>query len=252
MGQELQRQQNQDLTISKQALPQIWKNLPVTAATTELEAAKTPKLYELARQVGADLVVLLIKSELIKFIEFSGCEWSGASVEGILEQITSSYGHLTMAQWKLFFAKAKSGVFAQEGQRDGQTMIARITPMIFMQWLTNYAAKCEDANEIEYARAQRAARPLPDITDGFAAYWVRGKYPVCDRKIYTSKALLIELEKKQREQEADAEEKREDSRRRQVEAYAKLQNINLQEVVKQFGRQRTFQVEKSKTNEATT
>src|SRR5690606_17767634 len=96
-----------------------------------------------------------IKAELIRFIDFTGCEWSKDSIEGILEQIKTSYGHLTLAQWKLFFLKAKSGSLAQEGQREGQIMIARITPMIFIQWLTNYAAKCEEANELFYEKKQR-------------------------------------------------------------------------------------------------
>lgn len=204
MEQRLIRVNNQDLTISASQLPQIWKDYPVTVATTELEASATPKLHELAKYVGADLVVVLIKAELKRFIDFVGCEWSRESIDTIIEQIKSSYCHLTMAQWKLFFAKAKAGKLAQEGQRDGQIMIARITPIIFMQWLSTHAAKCEEANELHYANEQYKRTPpaptnveyvpterIKDAFSRFADEW--------EQNIRNQSAAQNEQDKRQRE-----------------------------------------------------
>src|SRR5690606_21233875 len=113
-------------------------------------------------------------------------------------------------------------------QRDNQTMIARITPIIFMQWLTNFTARCEEANEIFYANQQRKiATEKRNITDSLPAYWLLANYRVCDLKVYTFKALSNKITRIA-DEVAEAKEKDDaEFRQKQVEGYAKLHNINI-------------------------
>lgn len=147
-------------------MPGIWNGLQVTATTSERDAARlnTPKLHELVRLLGeggADVVMLIIKAMLSDFLKFADAGWTPDQVKGLISIIEGNYAHLTMAQWKLFFVKAKAGKMAQEGQRDQQTMIARITPIMVSQWLLNYSARCEEANELHFADMQRTEREVP-------------------------------------------------------------------------------------------
>jgi hypothetical protein len=191
-----------------------------------MDAARmdTPKLYELVRMLGdngAEMVMLLLKAMLADFIAFTGTEWSPAMIDSLLGTIKTNYGHLTMAQWKLFFEKAKSGVMAQEGQRENQTMIARITPMIFTQWLLNYSARCEEANEEFYAfkERNRAGRPA------------EGDYVSSER---LKEALESFVDNWEAEINKVEESERETLREKQIEGYAKLHNLDIDKIRQEF------------------
>jgi hypothetical protein len=191
-----------------------------------MDAARmdTPKLYELARMIGKDgpeIIMLLIKGMLRDFLAFTGTEWSPAMIDGVLSTIKTNYGHLTMAQWKLFFEKAKSGVMAQEGQRENQAMIARITPMIFTQWLLNYSARCEEANEEFYAFKERNREGRP----------AEGDYVSSER---LKEALESFVDNWEAELNKVDQTERESLREKQIEGYAKLHNLDIDKIRQEF------------------
>jgi hypothetical protein len=172
-----------------------------------MEAAmmNTPKLHELARILGAnggDAVMVVIKAMLADFIGFTGADWQPPAIESLLDLIKNNYAHLTMAQWKLFFLKAKSGQLAQEGQRDNQAMIAKITPMIFSQWLLNFSARCEDANEVFYASQQHNRPQLPEKGDYVPIERIREAFEAL------GKAWDKNIKERHTEREQTAEQKR--------------------------------------------
>lgn len=116
------------------------------------------KLYKIAKEIGNDAVYSLVTKQLVRFLDFVGCEWSRVQVEDVVEMILNNHANLTSEQWQLFYVKAKNGHFGD--------IYGKFTPMLFLKWANGFAAECDKANEeyqIKLDRQVKECDEAPEI-----------------------------------------------------------------------------------------
>ena len=171
------------------------KHLSISVSNTPADFTHTKTLIEISKEIGVDEVYLGVKSQLNNYLNYIGCEWNNGQISDVVELICNNYANLTAEQWKLFYVKAKTGAFGD--------IYGKLSPILFMKWVNNFAAECDYANEQYKIQNDRKINEVSEdipVIDGYFEKLIECINQVTNKQEDTNRLDRISERRKEWEQ----------------------------------------------------